>query len=120
MNDFFRVLFTPKCWMQNEDYSPAWDAHLNKLLDTHEFENVDKHTAEIGGITVWTSNHPYASFHPYGHTEDTEIKVRPKRSTMLRANDKLVRVVAPLADEVRIEKLIATTATQKADLSIVN
>jgi len=120
MSMFFRVLFTPRCWTQLHPYSKAWDAHLSKLIETHDFVNVGQHTAEIDGILVWIANHPYGSFHPYGHTEDKEIRVRAKRSTILRADDKLIRVISPPSNEVRIESLIANAATEKADLSIVN
>ena len=117
MNDFFRVLFTPSVWHQMYPYSSLWDKYLSDLLEKHDFECVTKHTAKIGGITVWIANYPHTCFFPY---ESEEIRVRAKRLTILRANDKLTRVVGPESDEVRLEKLIATTATEKADLSIVN
>jgi hypothetical protein len=42
-----------------------WDTILNELLNRYEFTNIKEHTAQLGNITVWTSNHPYSSFSNY-------------------------------------------------------
>lgn len=80
----FRVLTTPSCWLQNYPYSPEWDKELNRLMASQRFENVDKYTATLGRHEVWISNHPYASF------TLRNLGVRPKRSTILRAQRKLI------------------------------
>lgn len=81
-----RVILTPSCWSQNYTYSEAWDKKLNALMDEHDFTEITEHTAQIGEVCVWVANHPYASFTPYGNMPS----VRPKRTTILRAWDKLV------------------------------
>src|SRR5688572_20466057 len=67
-------------------YCAAWDKKLNQLMACRNFEKVDNFTAKIGGHTVWIENHPYASFTP----QDFGIHVRPSRSTILAAHDKLI------------------------------
>lgn len=79
---FLRVLITPSCWIQNETYSEVWDSKLNSLMETNSFALKNEYCAEIGGICVWIANHPYASFAVKG--------VRPSRSTILKAYDKLM------------------------------
>lgn len=86
LKEIIRVLLTPTCWVQVDEYSAVWDAKLNVLMRTHRFTHIGEYTAEIDGITVWIANHPYASFHPYGHGP----KVRPRRATILAAHDKLL------------------------------
>ncbi len=68
------------------EYCALWDASFNKLMDTHKFEPVDRYTARLGCITIWISNHPYASWHPYGGVLPNTI--RPSRRTMARAKKK--------------------------------
>lgn len=87
MNDYLRVLLTPSCWFQNcFRYSKEWDETLNKLLVLETFEPFEKgYSVKLKGIIIWIANHPYNSF--------TIIlggyEVRPKRSTILKAMDKL-------------------------------
>lgn len=85
MSDFLRILFTPRCWLQNHFHSGSWDAELRRALREDRFTKVSEHTAEIAGFTVWISNHPYASFTTYGNGP----RVRPSRGTILQAWDKL-------------------------------
>jgi hypothetical protein len=82
MKYFFKVIFTPGCWVQNKSYSAILDAKLNKLMQEGDFYNIDKYHAEIGGIKLWISNHPYASF--------SMGMERPSRRTILKAHDKLL------------------------------
>jgi hypothetical protein len=83
-SDFWAVLTTPSCWLQNYPYSGGWDLHLNRLMTTDRFTGITHHYAKIGGCLVWVANHPYASFKLEGHD------VRPSRGTILRAKNKLV------------------------------
>ncbi len=91
MKYWLKVLLTPNCWLQLQDYSPVWDAQLRHLLDSGvKFGDVS-HTgcsAKIGKYEVWIENHPYASFTPY-----QGLKFRPSRATILRAMDHLVKDV---------------------------
>ena len=80
---FFKVLFTPSCWIQNNTYSREWDQLLNELIDSSDFDSIEEYDANINGIRVWTGNHPYASF--------TCLGVRPSRMTIFKARDKLER-----------------------------
>lgn len=83
--DIVRIITTPRCWLQNDSYSPALDAMLNNFMSGCNFENIEKHTASIAGVKYWIANHPYASF-----TLDCGIKGRPSRITILKAYEKLV------------------------------
>jgi len=84
---WLKALATPHCWLQNEHYSSVWNRELQELLGRHYFLNIEKHTATLGGVEIWTANHPYASFRPYGKLPD----VRPSRRVILYACDKLIR-----------------------------
>lgn len=90
MKYWIRVLLTPSCWIQNKPYSAKWNALLNKLLMEEEFTDVTEFYARIGGIQVWINNHPYASFSPYHG--NFELNIRPRRSTILKAYDKLATI----------------------------
>ncbi len=97
MKYWFKVLFTPSCWLQLQSYSPVWDAQLRHLLDSGEkFSNLSPTgcSAKIGKHEVWIENHPYASFTPY-----QGLKYRPSRATILRAMDHLVKDVLEAAQE---------------------
>jgi hypothetical protein len=102
LKGWIRVLFTSSCWLQNHPYSEAWDTVLTSLMDSgSKFERVDDYEARIGLFTVWTLNHPYASFSPRG--ERWRV-VRPKRITILRAMDKYM---ADIFSSDEIEQLAA-------------
>ena len=79
----WKVLITPACWIQNYDYSKAWDIKLKKLMEENKFTGLDLYTARLGNQSIWIANHPYASF------TSSYLNVRPKRSTILYAWDKL-------------------------------
>lgn len=82
--DLLIALITPSCWLQNDPFCREWDEELSALLDAGErFTNISAYEATIGGYRVWITNHPYASF--------TFRKLRPRRTTILRAHRRLVR-----------------------------
>jgi hypothetical protein len=83
---WLKALFTPGCWIQLGTYSPDWDAELNRLLMEHQVERTGNYTARIGRRVVWIENHPYASFRPNDFDQ-----ARPKRATILKAWDRLIR-----------------------------
>lgn len=87
IKSWFRVLFTPSCWMQNESYSKEWEEELKELMDKHKFSSIGTHTAKLGEQEIWVANHPYSSFTPY----PKHVGVRPSRATILEAHDKLIR-----------------------------
>lgn len=82
--DAWAVFTTPKCWLQLYDYSPEWDAELNRLMRSHKFTKIGAYSASIGGREVWIANYPYASFTLNQH------EIRPARATILRARGKLM------------------------------
>lgn len=76
--DWLAILCRPGYWLQNDQLSLDWDRELTWLLDNgYHFEPVNGYESRIGNYTVWTENHPYASF--------TLNKLRPHRITILRA-----------------------------------
>lgn len=81
-----RVLFTPSCWIQNSRYSAPWEARLASAMETERFNKCDGYRAQLGSLSVWIENHPYASFTPGSRTL---LQVRPRRITILRLMDKL-------------------------------
>jgi len=95
-NDWFAsvlwVITNPSCWLQNYGYAQEWDDELNRLMRVECFANITEHTARIGGHEVWIANHPYASFTLRRHD------VRPSRTTIYRAQKKLMRDLFSLAN----------------------
>lgn len=84
LSNAIKVLIRPDCWMQYHSYSEAWDAVLNRMMETEKFKRLNDCKSDIGGVTVWIKNHPYASFTP------EDVNARPKRSTILRAMEKFI------------------------------
>lgn len=82
---FFKIMFKPTYWLMNDSYSKQVDSLLNDLMDKHNFKNISKHTAEIGGYEFWVANHPYGSFTLYPGRA-----ARPSRSTIMKAQEKLI------------------------------
>ena len=92
MIDFLRVLRTPRCWLQNELYSAQWEKRLGQLAMDNNFVREGGHIARLDTTRIWISNHPYASFVPIIEgTVCTKLPVRPRRATILKAMDKLVK-----------------------------
>jgi len=87
----FWVITHPSCWLQNYGYCKEWDDELNRLMREQRFVNITRCTANIGGHEVWVANHPYASFTLRRHD------VRPSRTTIYRAQKKLMRDLLSLA-----------------------
>lgn len=98
ISGWFRVLFTPSCWIQNERFSSVWDEHLNCLAQSESFSQIDGYTARLGNEILWIANHPYASF---TSRRLSGLRMRPKRITILRLMDRLERdsVLNSQADE---------------------
>jgi hypothetical protein len=83
----FLTICAPGYWLRNYPCSKEWDRLLNRLLDTEKFVYVDEFTAKLGGVEVWITNHPYASFRPYA---PERLEALPARRTVLRARRKLL------------------------------
>ena len=87
MTNLIRVLLHPSCWLQLYQYSHIWDGILNQAIDKYKFTNPDKYHVSLGPMRIWIANHPNASFCcPI-------TNLRPKRSTILKAMDKLLKDV---------------------------
>lgn len=85
-----KFIFKPLYWFLSYKYSREWDEKLSQLIeDNYCFEEITHYTAKINGITVWVSNHPYASFYIY----NPEIRVRPSRLTIERAHRHLIKSI---------------------------
>ena len=87
MTNLIRVFLHPSCWLQNNGYSPIWDSILNQAMDRYKFTNPNAYYASLGPMRLWITNHPYASF------VCPITGLRPKRSTILKAMDKLLKDV---------------------------
>jgi hypothetical protein len=85
--DFIIAYMLPGYWYQQNPYNKQWDIVLNKLLNKHDFSGFRDHTAMLGNIEVWISNHPYASFSPYKYNVD----YRPSRLTIRKAYKKYIK-----------------------------
>lgn len=81
-----QFIFKPLWWIMNESYFKKWDNQLKYLLDNYDFTDIKHHTAKLNGIEIWTSNHPYSSFMPYGAGKSN---FRASRLTIKRAQRKL-------------------------------
>lgn len=73
------TVFHPSYWMMNHPYSRRWDTILRDLLARGKYEKPGNFTWNVGGISVWVENHPYASFQP------EEVNIRPSRLTIHEA-----------------------------------
>ena len=93
LKTILRILTTPSCWYRNHKVDLVWDMKLNQLLDKYDFTDITEHTVTLGSTRVWIKNHPYASFTLY-HPSAGVVKILPKRETVFRAYDKLVRQMA--------------------------
>jgi hypothetical protein len=83
--DAFWVLLHPAYWLQNHSYSAEWDEELTRLMESETFREYDGYEAKLGKHRVWVTNHPYASF------VLQPMQVRPRRSTINRAHQKMMR-----------------------------
>lgn len=86
-NKFY--LLNPKYWIMNNPLCKEWDADLLELMEKYKFELSSRFRARLGSQIIWIANHPYASFSPAFGFKD--MKIRPKRSTIIKAREKLIR-----------------------------
>jgi len=93
IKDWISIIFSPRYWVQNYEYSPSWDLEINLLMRKHKFSNRGNCTAMLGPVTVWIENHPYASFTEcvtQGGYFISTLPGRPSRLTILRARRKII------------------------------
>ena len=83
ISDVLEVISNPGCWIQSYRYSPEWDVRLVELMESHTFERCSAHTAKLGLVTLWISNAPYSTMHPY--SLERPVNCRARRITILRA-----------------------------------
>ena len=94
---FFKVLLTPKCWIQLYPYSARWDAVIFKLLHRGNIKFYSQYKMLLGDTSVWIENHPYGSFLPYNM--DYNDRFRPSRMTILYAMDTIKTIKRRSEDE---------------------
>jgi hypothetical protein len=91
MKNLIRVLLTPSCWFRNYPTCPYVDDLVNSLLDHNQIQAVDRHSAVIGGRTIWISNFPYASG---TIDEGSKCTGMPSRRTVFRLHDCISNKIA--------------------------
>lgn len=69
--------------------------YLKMLREGVYFTNIGKHTAKFGSLTLWVSNHPYASFNIYGKGSDVLPSVFIRSLLMDRLMESIVRESLP-------------------------
>ena len=64
--DWYRLL--PQYWYSYTPTDWEWDKLLNEILDEVKSVKVGRHTSNLDGVEIWTSNWPYAygSLHNFG------------------------------------------------------
>lgn len=85
MKTFFlnlQFIFKLHYWGMNHEYDKRLDYIINKLLDDGEIINVDEHTCNISGVTIWIGSYPFAYGRLYGH--GLFDLCRPSRLTIQR------------------------------------
>ena len=85
---YFKLLYTPSVWGQNESYSKEWDIELNRCLDKYEFSDLaeDGYTVHLGPHRLWIANRWYCAFMPKPEFEF--LKFRASRITIIKAIEK--------------------------------
>jgi len=81
----------PKYWYQNSPTDWEWDAILNDILDKAKEVKLSTYTTEIDGVTIWTSNWPYAygALYHHGSNEGVpSIKTRHRLKNLVDAGRK--------------------------------
>lgn len=86
IKDVWLVFRHPTCWVRCEPTCKTWDAYLRSLIGRYQFSEIKQHTAQLGPVTLWISNHPYASFTP-----ELKFYPVPSRATAIRLGKKLRR-----------------------------
>src|SRR5580658_9734815 len=97
-------IFMPHYWLMNSPYNEEWDRVLSALMQANKFESIGECRAKIGNITVWTCNHPYASFTPYCQFVSDDI--RPSRTTIRLAMKKLKAETEAFEFETHYKKFL--------------
>lgn len=103
LKTFFRILFTPGCWLRNDPVDYVLSRKIDHLLDTEEIilhehrqtKGASKghpHYITLGDMTLWSANYPYAFGSDYskGYVVDCRNKGLPTREVCFRLYDRLV------------------------------
>ena len=83
-------LFTPTAWFQIYQTDRLWDKELNDILDNIQSIEFTNYTTTINGITLWTSNWPYA----YGFAFDGHAFSKTPALPTMKTRRKLRRLVS--------------------------
>lgn len=82
-----RFIFKPSYWFMNNRYDKSVDEMVNYLIDNYDFTEVNRFSAVIGGVKLWTGNIPYSCMHLY--ESDGDDTFRPSRLTIEKAINKM-------------------------------
>lgn len=105
--DILIVIFNPSYWIMNDSYNKEWDKKLNELMKEHKFIR-EGYSSKLGDYSMWTENHPYASFIPQSYrmtmpnwqiTPTGVGRGRPSRVTIIRARRKWKMDILPIEDK---------------------
>jgi len=83
-----KIILSPSYWVMNYPYSKEVDLFMIDLLDNYDFENIQQHTACLGGVKIWIENIPYACMWIY-QGDCNILNLRPSRKTVYRGVKKL-------------------------------
>lgn len=77
---WLKVTINPAYWVSNNSISKPWDRRLRTLIkEGAEVTNADDFTVDLGGITIWVSNYPYA----YGNKRHVSSFLPTRRTRYL-------------------------------------
>jgi hypothetical protein len=85
---WIKIILLPEYWVQFAIYNKRYDQWLLHSMATHDFENIGEYNATINGVDLCIAYHPYMSF---TRKFSEMLTVRPSRSTIMTAFDKLLR-----------------------------
>lgn len=98
-----QFIFKPSYWIMNDKYDPFIDELILGCLKRYKFVKIDKYTAKLGPIILWTDNRPYGAIRLYPDCllsvrKDTKNKYgRPSRLTIKKSLKELEKVEKELS-----------------------
>jgi hypothetical protein len=100
-------------WLKSHEcYSPAWDMHLNSLIDNAKVTEINDFIMVFDNeYVVWINNHPYASGHLYDIKSDPNFNFSKKFAktcsikTKIRLEDLYFKLLKDFDNQKEIFKL---------------
>lgn len=79
---FFRILFTPSCWIRLKSTNKFLSARINEAIDNEcPILAIDNYNVIIDGMIIWIENYPYSCGWVQGQ------RGMPDRTTVFRLFD---------------------------------